>query len=58
PSWLLLSSGNQTWRLKAYLKLVFEFSIYRVWSGFDTAYLMHRYAVSSLMDTEYWLSEQ
>ncbi|GKE10250.1 hypothetical protein Tco_1413801, partial [Tanacetum coccineum] len=25
--------------------------------GVDTAYPRHRYAVSSLMDTVYWLSE-
>ncbi|GJX31049.1 hypothetical protein Tco_0240904 [Tanacetum coccineum] len=52
----------------AHLKLVFEFSIYTVWKsvrygvfkGLDMAYwsfLEHGYAVSSLMDTAYWLSE-
>ncbi|GJU72112.1 hypothetical protein Tco_1263517 [Tanacetum coccineum] len=45
----------------AHLKLVFEFSIYKVWKsvryGVSKDWIRHRYAVSSLMDTAYWSSE-
>ncbi|GJW10412.1 integrase, catalytic region, zinc finger, CCHC-type containing protein [Tanacetum coccineum] len=52
----------------AHLKLVFEFSIYKVWKsvGYGVSmywirrigdFLEHGYAVSSLMDTTYWSSE-
>ncbi|GJZ69853.1 hypothetical protein Tco_0633403 [Tanacetum coccineum] len=52
----------------AHLKLVFEFSIYKVWKsvGYGVSmywirhigdFLEHGYAVSSLMDTAYWSSE-
>ncbi|GJR33462.1 hypothetical protein Tco_1209146 [Tanacetum coccineum] len=40
------------------LKLIFRSSIYSVWNLVDMAYqLRHGYAVSSMMDTVYWLSE-
>ncbi|GJR47861.1 hypothetical protein Tco_1315964 [Tanacetum coccineum] len=56
----------------AHLKLVFEFSIYKLEYGVLPSFgygvldlvvvvfgeCRHRYAVSSLMDTAYWLSEQ
>ncbi|GJV36592.1 hypothetical protein Tco_1409069 [Tanacetum coccineum] len=52
----------------AHLKLVFEFSIYKVWKSVRYGvskswirrigdFLEHGYAVSSLMDTVYWSSE-
>ncbi|GJX47449.1 hypothetical protein Tco_0272639 [Tanacetum coccineum] len=52
----------------AHLKLVFEFSIYKVWKSVRYGiskdwirrigdFLEHGYAVSSLMDTAYWSSE-
>ncbi|GJS88513.1 reverse transcriptase domain-containing protein [Tanacetum coccineum] len=84
---LLLSNPGEYYReyVLAHLKLVFEFSIYKVWKSvgyrvsmywirrihvLDTAYpcigygllgiswSRHGYAVSSLMDTAYWSSEQ
>ncbi|GJZ26296.1 hypothetical protein Tco_0570549 [Tanacetum coccineum] len=78
PLLLFYSSENRLLWLRyreydlAHLKLVFEFSIYTLWSrsrydiskGLDTAYwrflgvrTTHGYAVSSLMDMAYWLSE-
>ncbi|GJR17647.1 putative reverse transcriptase domain-containing protein [Tanacetum coccineum] len=53
----------------AHLKLIFEFSIYKVWKsvGYGVSmywiqrigdFLEHGYAVSSLMDTAYWSLEQ
>ncbi|GKA39254.1 hypothetical protein Tco_0731805 [Tanacetum coccineum] len=49
PSWLLLSSKNQPWWLKAlaYLKLSLGSSIYRVWELIDTPY-------RAMWDTTYW----
>ncbi|GJT12373.1 hypothetical protein Tco_0859415 [Tanacetum coccineum] len=52
----------------AHLKLIFEFSIYKVWKSIRYGvskdwirriedFLEHGYVVSSLMDTAYWLSE-
>ncbi|GJT91585.1 hypothetical protein Tco_1080430 [Tanacetum coccineum] len=63
--------GYQEYDL-AHLKLIFEFSIYKVWksvrygvsNGLDTAYwgfhgvgTTHGYTISSLMDTTYWSLE-
>ncbi|GJT59615.1 hypothetical protein Tco_1003148 [Tanacetum coccineum] len=49
PSWLLLSSKNRPWWLKAlaYLKLSLGSSIYRVWKLIDTPY-------RAMWDTTYW----
>ncbi|GKA69370.1 hypothetical protein Tco_0775434 [Tanacetum coccineum] len=69
----LTRDGNRSLRYREYdlahLKLVFEFSIYKVWKsvGYGVSmywirrigdFLEHGYAVSSLMDTAYWSSEQ
>ncbi|GJR17582.1 hypothetical protein Tco_0966109 [Tanacetum coccineum] len=42
----------------AHLKLVLSFVFIGSGVGVDTAYPRHKYAVSSLMDTAYWLSER